>query len=395
MEEGSLREFPGAFRNCEVRIGDQAPEVSPGDISGAWEELEDVIRRFSAAGLVTIVVNDATRFPAAPMLKPLEKMLNCDTRVIFATGTHRPVTLKEKEVLLGGCFEESPWKSFDCDAGDLVHLGITSEGTPVYMDPWLFDGFPIIAINTVEPHYFAGFTGGRKSFIPGLSGRSTIVNNHFLACMRGSDPGKLEGNPVHRDMSEALDMLEERVEILQGNGVLQEGRLVAFYAGDCSDSFSRAAAESWRLSRLPIPFRPDLLVLHPGEPLHVSLYQSEKAIYNCSHVLRDGGRLLLVSPCPEGLGADHLRKAFISSMDPRWEPPKREEYSLGDHVILRLKEMRKRFRPAFAGDLPDELVEEMGMEPVRDVASWVRKHDTGSTVFIPSAGFVVPVLEET
>lgn len=390
--EGDIR-IPPSLRDVEVESGTRPRSLPGSDLEKAWSGVMSDLERFARAGVITLVVNDATRPPSYPMLEPLREVLDGKVRVLFATGTHRPVTSKERDHLLGDCFTGAPWKSNDCDSREMVGIGETSRGTQVRVDPWLLDGYPVLSVNSVEPHYFAGFTGGRKSFLPGVSARETIVANHYHACLTGSLPGVLTGNPVHEDMNEALSMLEERVEIVQGNGVMHHGRLVSFFTGSCRDSFERAAAESARLSILSVRGRYHLLVLHPGAPLHVSLYQSEKALYNCSHIVKDGGVILLVSPCTEGLGAVHMEQAFISSMDETWTTPGRDGYRIGDHAIVRLKEMRKRMTIALASHLPDELVSRMGIQPVEDLTEWIRDHRTGQTLFIPRAGFVVPRLE--
>jgi nickel-dependent lactate racemase len=137
-----------------------------------------------------------------------------------------------------------------------------------------------------------------------------------------------------------------------------------------------------------------VVILHPGEPLDINLYQSEKAIYNCSSIVEDGGFLLLISSCGEGLGADHLEKAFITSMDEAWSTPQRHQYNLGDHTIVRLKSMRKRMNLALASSLPDNVVEGMGIEPVHDIEAWITEKKCERPIFISGAGFVVPVVED-
>lgn len=390
--EADIR-IPRSLRELEVETGPRPRPLSGTEMKKAWNRVISDLERFARSELVTLVVNDATRPPSYPMLEPVRELLEGKVRVLFATGTHRPVTLKERDYLLGGCFAGAPWRSNDCDSPDMADIGETSRGTRVKIDPWLLDGYPVLSVNSVEPHYFAGFTGGRKSFLPGVSARETVVANHYHACLPGSGPGVLEGNPVHEDMNEALSMLEERAEIVQGNGVMHHGDLVSFFTGSCRDSFERAAAESARLSELSVRGRCRLAVLHPGAPLHVSLYQSEKALYNCSHIVEDGGAILLVSPCPEGLGAAHMEQAFVSSMDETWTTPGRNGYRIGDHAIVRLKEIRKRMTIALASHLPDELVSRMGIQPVKDLDEWVRKYPSDRTLFIPRAGFVVPRLE--
>ncbi|MCD4702206.1 MAG: lactate racemase domain-containing protein [Candidatus Aegiribacteria sp.] len=363
-------------------------------IMDAWADVMTDLVRFGNSEAVTLVVNDATRPASFPMIAPIEKILGDKVRILFATGTHRRVTLEEKSTLLGGCFPDAIWKNSDCDSEDMVYLGRTPAGTPVSMDPWLFDGNPVIAVNSVEPHYFAGYTGGRKSFLPGVSSRESIIMNHFHACMKGALPGRLDGNPVHEDMMYALSMLEDRVEILQGNGVMHRSRLVHFNVGTCRESFMKASETSAALSTISVPYRSPVVVLHPGEPLDINLYQSEKAIYNCNSVVEDGGFLLLISSCREGLGANHLEKAFITSMDEGWNIPKRHQYNLGDHTIVRLKNMRKRINLALSSSLPDGIVEGMGIEPVHDIESWLRQKKCDRSIFIPGAGFVVPVVQD-
>ncbi len=363
-------------------------------VKDSWAGVMPDLVRFLSSEAVTLVVNDATRPASFPMIASIEEILADKVRILFATGTHRPVTPGEKSALLGGCFPDAPWKNSDCDSPDMVYIGRTPSGTPVSMDPWLFDGNPVVAVNSVEPHYFAGYTGGRKSFLPGVSSRESIVMNHFHACLPGALPGRLDGNPVHTDMMDALSMLEDRVEIVQGNGVVHSGRLAHFFAGTCRESFMKASEASAALSTVSVPYRSPVVILHPGEPLDINLYQSEKAIYNCHSICEDGGFLLLISSCTEGLGADHLEKAFMTSMDEGWNTPERHQYNLGDHTIVRLKNMRKRINLALASSLPDSIVEDMGIEPVHDIESWITQKKCDRPIYISGAGFVVPAVEE-
>ncbi len=392
MKEGI--QIPELLQEIEVSNPVAPMFLSDGQVRDAWAGVMPDLVRFGQSEAVTLVVNDATRPACYPMIEPIEQILCDKVRILFATGTHRPVTQDEKSTLLGDCFSDAPWKSSNCDSPDMVYLGKTPNGTPVSMDPWLLDGNPVIAVNSVEPHYFAGYTGGRKSFLPGVSSRESIVMNHFHACLPGSLPGKLDGNPVHTDMMEALSLLEDRVEIVQGNGVNHRGRLVHFYAGTCRESFLKASGASAVLSTVSVPYKSPVVILHPGEPLDINLYQSEKAIYNCQSVVEDRGYLLLISSCVEGLGADHLEKAFIASMDEGWNTPGRHQYNLGDHTIVRLKNMRKRINLALCSTLPDSIVEGMGIEPVHDIESWITQKKCDRPIFIPGAGFVVPVAPE-
>ncbi len=382
------------LHELEVSNRVDLPALTEQQMKDAWLDVMPELTRFRKSESVTLVVNDATRPPSASMISPLEDILGDKVRVLFAAGTHRPVTSMEKSELLGNAFRKAEWKSSDCDSPEMVYIGETPDGTPVSMDPWLLDGNPVVAVTSVEPHYFAGFTGGRKSFLPGVSSRDSIVKNHYLACLPGTTAGKLDGNPVHADMMNALNILENRVEIVQGNGVVHKGRIVHFNAGSCRDSFDKASRISSELSSLTVPRKSSVVVLHPGKPLDMNFYQSGKAIYNCASVVKDGGHLLLVSSCDEGIGADQLEKVFKISMDESWTPPEKHRYNLGDHTIVRLKNLRKRINLALSSSLPDSIVEAMGIEPVHDIESWIRTKDSDRPVFIPEAGFVIPVFQE-
>lgn len=387
--------IPEELQKRTVSISSDIPRsLTPLMIRTEWEQVISRLEEFRSRETVTLVVNDSTRPASFSMLAPIEQELCGDVRILFATGTHRPVTSEEKNLLLGGLFPEAPWKNSDCDSSEMIFLGRTSRGTPVSIDPWILDGNPVVSVNSVEPHYFAGYTGGRKSFVPGVSARETIVSNHFLACLPGSLPGELNDNPVHLDMMEALELIEEHVEIVQGNGVMHDGELVYFVTGSCKASFMAAVDVCSRLSTLAETDKSPVVLLHPGSPLDVSLYQSEKAIYNCHSLVEDGGVLLLVSACTEGLGADHMEKAFKASMDSTWVTPGIDQYSLGDHSIVRLTDMRKRIRFALASGLPDAIVSGMGIEPVHDIADWLRHQGCFNPLFVPRAGFVIPLPEK-
>lgn len=385
---------PDLLNDIAVKREAAMPSLDSQQVELAWSAVMPLIREMTGQRKVTLVLNDATRFSPAPLLGPLAKVLGKKARILFATGTHRPVTKEEKTHLLEGHFTENEWRNSDCDSGEMVNIGKTSAGTPVNMHPWILEGWPVVSVNSVEPHYFAGFTGGRKSFLPGVSSRKTIVMNHSLACRPGSRPGKLEGNPVHSDMMEALDMLEKRARVLQANAVVHGGAFVKMFAGSVRESFMKAARVSMELSSVEIKQKADLLILHPGEPLDVSLYQSQKAIYNCEELVRDGGWLLLISACHEGMGAEHLERAFQTSMDSDWQVPHSADYSLGDHAIMRLRDLRSRAGVALASNLPDDLVSGMGIEPVVDVEKWIEEKDADRRLFVPEAAFTIPLLEE-
>ncbi len=300
---------------------------------------------------VTLVLNDATRPSPASYVSVLQQFLPGYFRILFATGTHREVSEAESHRILGTMkHEPADIRSNDCDDGSHVFLGKTSSGTPVEVHPWLLQG-SVLAVNTVEPHYFAGFTGGRKSFLPGCSSRSTVVANHFLACLPGAIPGRLKDNPVNSDMMEGVRMLLSETVCLMINGVAGGSEL---FCGSPEGSFLSAAAVSAERYAVRVRKEYQSLELVPGGGLHVSLYQAMKAVFMWADTVSEGGDLVLNAECPEGLGAPQMDRLLEASKSTFKAPSRREDYLLGDHAALRLSRIRKRIRLSFRTGLPME-----------------------------------------
>ena len=365
------------------------PLLPPERAAGLWrpvlEAAEDAARR----GPVTLVVNDVARPPLLPALEPVEDRLAGGVRLLVAVGTHRSVTAEEMESLVGPALAESEWRC----AGEEGYEGVgeTSRGTPVEVDPWVLDSSLVVLCGSVEPHYFAGFTAGRKSLLPGCCSRRTAEANHYLALDPTAGPGRLAENPVHMDMEEALQAFAERVEVLGVCSVIRGGRLEALAAGDPGESFRSAVAHCREsLPRVEAGSVP-CAVLRPGPALEASLYQSMKAVYNWEAAMVSGAPVLLDSRCPEGLGADHMERLFAMAAGEVGDVSSRSGYSLGLHAAGRLARAMKRLRMYYLGGLEDDLVRKLGMVPAKSMEEWVGRHSMLSPRLIPEAGTTVPV----
>jgi nickel-dependent lactate racemase len=328
-------------------------------------------------GLITVVVNDGTRPSSAESLSALRPVLKGRVRFLFATGTHRPVTRRERFEILGDAFaEEAETLNNVCDDGSHVSVGTTSRGTEVEFHPWILDG-PVVALSTVEPHYFAGFTGGRKSFLPGVSSRKTVVQNHFLACFPEALPGRLSGNPVHEDMMEGAALVAGKTEIIMANGVSGTDTV---YCGDYDASFFKACEAAITLCGVPVKMKYSSLEVHPGGTLELSLYQAMKAVFLWEEAVEDGGDLVLAAACPEGLGARQMERLLVKSSSAVAVPGSVEEYMLGDHAAIRLRMIRNRINLSFRTGLN---MRRFGFDSAPESCSAV----------IEKAGFLFPVVE--
>lgn len=265
-----------------------------------------------------IIIPDSTRgVPVAQILPQLVTELAAEglgpeaVTVVVATGVHRPANEQEIDSLLGPL--KGKVKIINHDAfnkEELVFLGTTTRGTPVEVNRTVYECDLRIAIGKVEPHEFAGFSGGRKAILPGVSGEHTIEINHRpeMLLLPKASPGVLEGNPVSEDMVEAARMLglDFVVNLVQGAA----GEILGVFAGDMEAAHQEAARFLRSFCQVVVEGRPDIVVTTPGKPLNIDFYQSLKGIIALENVVAPGGTIVLYSACPDGLGTTDMFKPY-------------------------------------------------------------------------------------
>jgi nickel-dependent lactate racemase len=319
----------------EARILGDAIDRSGGETLGSF--LADARR-------LLVVVNDGFRpTPTARILDMISERLDpVNPTFLVATGTHRLPTESELRFLFGARWDafreririhdsriESGW----------VRLGKTRRGTEVLVNPVWTEADRVLVIGSVEPHYFAGFTGGRKALLPGSSSRLTVEQNHSLAMDKRAGVFILEGNPVHEDMEEALGFIQEQSVFSLQTVLGLDGRIVHAEAGDLVGSFHRAAAVAQKVFGIPIGQKSDVVIARALPPLDKNFYQAQKAVEHSKSALVTGGILILVADCPEGIGPEpfkHLLLDFHAGSKPVLHA---EPYSLGAHKIDRLADL--------------------------------------------------------
>ncbi len=365
----------------------EPPDASPGAPYGpsSGASLEGFLA--GAEPPLVVVVNDGTRpTPTADVLRAarggLERWSEAvGERPVFlvATGTHRPASAQELARIFGADLY-ALWRdrifSHDArDEQDLVDLGVTSRGTPLLLNRRLVEARSVILINSVEPHYFAGFTGGRKSLFPGLAGYRSIWANHRLAMEPGADTLILAGNPVHEDLEEAAAVVTAGRKVYSLQLVLDREHRVGFAAGgELGETFLRAVAVAERQFVLELERRYEVVIAVAPPPMDCDFYQTNKAIQAGALAVKGGGILIVVSRCPDGLGHNRVLYDKLSAACSPAEALARlgrEEYSLGLQQPARMASILERIRVWAVTSLEDEVVERMFMTPWPDVQSAV------------------------
>jgi nickel-dependent lactate racemase len=346
---------------------------------------------------ILVVINDHTR-PVTPDVLERLPLKGKGVTTIVATGTHRASNSAELARLLGGDKPPYGGKVMVHDAVDsasLRPLGRTSRGTDVSLNSQVFDADGIVAVSSVEPHYFAGFTGGRKFLLPALAGFRSVEMNHSLALDERARILTLSGNPVHEDFMEALRMFGRNDDIFSIQLVMNpEHEISHASSGNVVDSFMEAVEQATRTYVCPIASKADILVAVVNAPLDIDLYQAHKAVENVKAALNDGGVLILVAKCPDGVGSRGFYDLLTSKQDVFKVLKKR--YTFGGHKALKIQQLRERAIIFAVTSLPPKMLQDIEITPFPDVQSAVDeakrlKGTDARVVLVNDAGVTVPV----
>lgn len=290
---------------------------------------------------LTVVVNDPQRHTdTARVFGILARSEDLgQSRLVIATGTHTfdcDQRARFEHCLRAEAFDAVSWH----DAHSCRLVALPGPG-PWSAHPWVAEDGPVLAIGSVEPHYFAGLTGAHKTCTIGVACRDDIERNHALALDPASGPGRLTGNPVYEDIASMVATLESTAP-LAGVNLLQAGpRVVSCAGGRVLESLREMADNAMATFSASIPQPADALILEVDRPLSDTMYQADKAIKNSEHAVRDGGTIVLVAQCGQGMGQDHFVQLLRqgTTLDRVRAIVRQRGYRLGDHKAVRLRDL--------------------------------------------------------
>ncbi len=349
-----------------------------------------------------IVVNDRTR--PTPTSRILDTVLpyvgKKETQILVATGSHRAPTEAEYREILGkhySSFRSKTSRHDDKDSQNLVHLCRSDLGYDVYINELVTRADGVITIGSVEPHYFAGFTGGRKSLVPGVAGHRSTEQNHYHALKKEACPLKLKGNPVHEDLENITQKISNEMDIFAINVVTdRNNRIYSCASGHIIDSFYRLVKPAEDVYSVTIKEKADVVVTVARPPLDIDLYQSQKAIENTKKAVRDKGIIILVSGCHEGIGP----RAFFDLLSMSSTPEEvfnkiREGYKLGYHKAAKIAETVMISGLWGVTGLSPEVLRKALIKPFANVQTAINSalEDRGSdatVLFVMDGGMMVP-----
>ncbi|AGI48370.1 hypothetical protein TALC_01392 [Thermoplasmatales archaeon BRNA1] len=348
---------------------------------------------------IVFIVNDGTRpTPTAQVLDAIAGRMDLrSARYLIATGTHRAPTEEEYNNIFGRHLESLRDRIIVHDAknSECVNLGTSKNGTPMEVNKIAVDADRLVIITSVEPHYFAGWTGGRKSFLPGVASFRTIETNHKMAVGMEAQALKLDGNPVHEDMMDALEIVKGK-KIFSIQVVMDRHQDVYKVAtGDLNPAFEQAVKWGEEVFIVPIPEKADIVISVAPYPMDVDLYQSQKALDNGKWALKKGGTIIMVSKCREGIGHDSFLRQLSTSKDPNVVIENiRKEYKLGYHKAAKMAEISTWANVYAVTDLDPEIIRSANIVPFKTLeeafAAAMASNPKARVLVLPDGSVTIP-----
>jgi nickel-dependent lactate racemase len=354
---------------------------------------------------VAVVVSDITRpCPTSRLLPFVLSELRAggveeeEIRIVFGLGSHRCLNIAEQAALVSPAIFDRVCCG-DIGPGPFVEMGHTRRGTPVQVFQPVVEAEWRIYLGNIEYHYYAGYTGGAKALLPGVCSLETIRANHAWMAEPSATAGRIAGNPVREDMEEAAALVGPTFLL---NVVLDgEKRIVAAVAGDLTQAHRQGCRKVDELYRVPIPQRADIVLASAGGwPKDIDLYQAHKALENAAAAVRDGGIIILLAECGEGLGHSTFAE-WMTGGDPPEELLRRirEHFVLGGHKAAAIaKTLRRGVRVFLVSAVEPELVRKTSFVPFASAqealaAAQSEMGHAASLAVMPHAGSTLPSLE--
>lgn len=393
-------------------MGVLEPNAVPAGLTGTAEVVRALAEPIGAPPLrqvvrpgetVAIVTSDITRpCPTAKILPPVLAELAAggirreDITLVFALGSHRPHTEEEMRRLAGPDYD-----TLRCvdSVGDFVHLGETRRGTPVDIVRTVAEADRRICLGNIEYHYFAGYSGGAKAIMPGVSTRAAIQANHTMMVLPEACAGHLESNPLREDIEEAAAICG--VDYLVNVVLDAHKEIVKAVAGDVTAAHRAGCRYLDGLYQVTIPHRADIvLVSQGGAPKDLNLYQTQKALDNAKHAVRPGGTIVLVGSCKEGLGEATFGRWIQEAQKPSDLTDRvQRHFELGGHKAAAIAMVLASAEVYLVSEMDPDLVRKCFLEPFDTVQAafdqaFARLGPEAKVLVMPYGGSTLPRVAE-
>ena len=417
----TIIELPYGSSRLKARIptGNLAGIIEVPDVNGLPDERSAITGRLRAPigspalldcvhknDKVVVLVTDNTRpCPDDRLLPPILAELEAkipreNITIIVALGLHPPLNRQELIKKLGEDIVAN-YNVINHDVNRTVNIGTTSRGTPVDINTRVMAADFRLSTGFIEPHFFAGFSGGRKSIAPGVFSVRSAYKNHGYQMIEHPNvrAGVLRGNPVHEDMIEQAKLAKLNFIV---NVLLNKKREITHVvAGDPVKAHERGCEIEREIAGVKVPHKVDITITtNSGAPLDLDLYQTCKGIDTAAQITREGGIIIVASACSAGIGPEAFLElhASVSSPEEVRQLIKQKE-PIGvqwENQVLARTQMKNDIY--LVSELADSTVKDMMMTPVRTVEEGLEKAfqvlgQDAEIAVIPEGPLVIPLLE--
>lgn len=351
----------------------------------------------AGARSAVILVSDITRPCPSYKFLPyiLDELKGIDSEnitIILGLGIHRKHTIREQKELVG---EEvfNKVEVVDFDESRCKLIGYTSRGTPVEVFEPYIDADLKICTGNIEYHYFAGYSGGAKAVMPGISSRRSIEHNHGMVLLPGVQAGVLEGNPVREDIEEVGKIAG--IDFIFNVILSDRKEIIKAVCGNYLDAFVEGTKIYDKLKRQKLKEPVDIIITSPGGyPKDINLYQSQKPLENVKRAVKEGGIIILVAKCQDGMGDDAFEKWMLDMKSPDVLLERiKDKFVLGGHKAAAIADLLKKVGIYLVSSFTPEFVRRIGLEPVKSIEEALNKSfkelgEDCRVLVVPHGGFV-------
>jgi nickel-dependent lactate racemase len=334
---------------------------------------------------VVLIASDHTRPVPSKIIVP--RMLaeirkgnpDADITILIATGCHRATTKAELEAKFGSeIVGREKIVLHDCDSPEMVNIGKLPSGGDMIINRMAVEADLLAAEGFIEPHFFAGFSGGRKSIFPGVTSRKTVVYNHnaeFIVHPKART-GVLEGNPIHIDMLHAARAA--KLAFICNVIINAKKEIIYAVAGDC-DAAHRKGTDFLASKCGAKAIAADIVIsTNGGYPLDQNIYQAVKGMTAAEAAVKKDGVIIMLAKSEDGHGAPEFYKTFAEEKDldrmlDAFIKTPRESTRIDQWQSQIFARVLKHARVIYVSGAPDKMVEDLHMIPAHSVGEAVKK----------------------
>ena len=296
--------------------------------------------------------------------------------------------------MVGASVYQSEVKILDSDMNECIRLGQCRNGTPVDIFRPVVEADRRICLGNIEYHYFAGYSGGIKALMPGVSSHEAIQANHSNMVSPQAYAGSLDTNPVRQDMEEVAKYIN--IDFIVNVVLDEKKQIIRAFAGHFQKAHREGCAFLDRMYKIPLSQQADIVILSPGGfPKDINIYQSQKGLDNARHAVRPGGILIWCASAAEGFGEKTFEKWMTTKTPKEMIEEIKVNFRLGGHKAAAIAMVLETAAIFMVSDLPADLLRSIGMIPFDTVQEAVdeairRLGEESQVLVLPMAGSTLP-----